>query len=120
MPRITKYTRLLLATVVLIAAVAHSPALSASAKAPVWEIVTTTDSVAEALSQDMTQNRLEIVVRDGFVYITVDAPVKVEVFTILGQLVTSKTLQPGTVRLTLSQRGIYILKGAGATKRINF
>ena len=44
---------------------------------------------------------------------------KVEVFTILGQLVTNRKVQPGVVRLKLDNRGIYIIKGAGNTRRIN-
>lgn len=93
-------------------------ATAAPAKAPVWEVVSYTDPDSATPSSDVTA-RIDISVRDGVVYIAVDADVKVEVFTILGQLVTSKAIAPGTVRLTLSQRGVYILKAAGTTKRIN-
>ncbi|MDE6041077.1 MAG: T9SS type A sorting domain-containing protein, partial [Muribaculaceae bacterium] len=48
-----------------------------------------------------------------------DRPEQVEVYTILGQLVTRRKLPAGTTRLQLSQRGIYILKSGGMTRRVN-
>ena len=91
---------------------------AAAAGNPVWEVVSAPDSDAPASVSENTA-RLDVTVRDRAVYITTDTPVKIEVFTILGQLVTSKSIAAGTVRLTLGHRGVYILKGAGITKRVN-
>lgn len=102
----------------MIAAFATTAGGNAASKAPVWEIISQNDSTAGRTESRSGEN-LEVDVRDGRVYITVDAPVKVEIFSILGQLITSRQLNPGTVRLTLSQRGVYILKGASVTRRIN-
>lgn len=98
--------------------------LAAPAKAvggtpgPVWETVATTDT---ANNRDEIEQRdnIDIVNRDGIIYITVEQPVKVEIYSILGQLITSRTLKPGTVRLTIRQRGVYILKAGSITRRIN-
>lgn len=89
----------------------------AAARAPLWEVVTVTEP--DALSTDSNAPAFEVVLRDGYIYITAPAEVTVEVFTILGQPVTRRTIKPGTVRLSLGSRGIYILKGAGTTRRVN-
>ncbi len=57
-------------------------------------------------------------VRDGMVYPRQRGN-QGEIFSILGQLVTSRRLQPGLVRLTLPQKGVYILRAGGSTRRIN-
>ncbi|MDE7387327.1 MAG: T9SS type A sorting domain-containing protein [Muribaculaceae bacterium] len=61
---------------------------------------------------------LDISVRDGYVYITTSKPVTVKIFSILGQLIAQKNLQPGTSRTRIASRGIYILKAGAVTRRI--
>ncbi|MDE5661960.1 MAG: T9SS type A sorting domain-containing protein [Muribaculaceae bacterium] len=114
------YLRRILAAALLGSVAALLPLQLAAAKAPVWETVRTGSygQAAQTLPGDR-QASFEAIVRDGAVYISTDAAVKVEVYTILGQLVTSHTLQPGLTRLTLGQRGVYIIKGAGVTRRVN-
>ncbi len=87
----------------------------AGSKSPVWEVVTVVD--APPASSD--NESLQVETRDGHIYITVDRTVDVEVYTILGQLVTRRKLQPGTTRLQLGLRGIYILKSGGVTRRVS-
>lgn len=111
-----------LLSIIYAALLATLPAASAtgrgSAPAPVWEVVVTTDS--ENNRDDIEQREsIDIVNRDGTLYITVEQPVKVEIYSILGQLITSRQLKPGTIRLTLRQRGVYILKAGSITRRIN-
>lgn len=85
-------------------------------RAPVWEVV----NVHEASVQTPADgDGLEVSVHQGVVYISAERPVTVKVFSILGQLITQRQMQPGTVRLTLGTRGIYILKTEGTTRRIN-
>lgn len=60
----------------------------------------------------------EITTRDHYVYVTVTKPVNVKVFTILGQLISSKTLPVGVHRLRIESRGIYIMKIGSVTRRI--
>lgn len=116
------YLKNIVAGIVLTAFMAACPAAASAAPArtPLWEQVAATDPDIEAIQTDENGNsHFEVTVLEGKVYITTDKPVKVEVFTILGQLVTSKTLPAGVARLTIGNRGIYIIKGAGSTKRVN-
>lgn len=108
------YRTILTALTLCMAAVS---ATSAEARGPVWEVVT-----ASSGSSDLPRAQVEsfdVTVSDGAVYITASEPVKVEVFTILGQRVTNYTVKPGIVKLSLPQRGIYIIRGAGITRRIS-
>lgn len=61
---------------------------------------------------------LDISVRDGYVYVTTSKSVTVKIFSILGQLISQRTLRPGTTRTRISARGIYILKVGSVTRRI--
>ncbi len=60
----------------------------------------------------------EVRVNEGYVYITTSRPTNVKVFSILGQLISQETIQPGITRFKLPSRGIYILKIGTLTKRI--
>mgnify|MGYP002508217642 CR=1 FL=1 len=64
--------------------------------------------------------RYEVEIREKYVYISVERAETVRVYTILGQLVTQKEIQPGTIRLQLPTRGVYILKTDTATLRNAF
>ena len=55
---------------------------------------------------------------DKCIYIAVEQKVEVKVFTILGQMVITQTLEPGVYRLPITSRGIYIVKIGSATHRI--
>lgn len=109
----------ILSVLVLLAAVA-APRLQAASRTPVWEVVEYQETEPESmqLSQDGPV-RFDVSVHDGYIYITADRPVKVEVYTILGQIVTTRKMTAGTVRLSLGNKGIYIVKGADTTRRVN-
>lgn len=89
---------------------------TAPARTPLWEVVTLTDATPRP---DSGRELADVAVADGKVYITVDRPVTVRVFSILGQLITQKQLAPGRHRLTLGNKGIYILKAGADTRRVN-
>lgn len=94
-----------------------SMVLAAANPAPQWEELGTKPELERELPAQ--QEAIEVVVYQGAVYITTNQPLKVEVFSILGQLVTSRQVPEGTVKLNLRQRGVYILKAGSFTKRIN-
>lgn len=105
----------LLLTLSLAAHAQYTPA--AAPRKPVWEVVTVTDQAQ--VPQNGTPE-LEVTILDGgLVVITSDRAVKVQVFSILGQLITQKQMQAGTVRLQMNSRGIYILKADNTTRRIS-
>lgn len=60
----------------------------------------------------------EVRVSEGYVYVTTTRSTTVKVFSILGQLISQETIQPGISRFKLPSRGIYILKVGTLTKRI--
>ncbi len=80
--------------------------------APGWETISS--STADLGDSD----RIDVVVKDGYIYITTNHVVNVKIFSILGQLISQKTLQPGTSRLRVPARGIYILKAGTYTRRV--
>lgn len=55
---------------------------------------------------------------NGCIYLTTEQRIEVKVFTILGQMILTQTLEPGTYRLPITSRGIYIVKIGSATHRI--
>lgn len=110
----------LCAALLLAAALAPAASGQAPAHSPRWEVVAVTDAAQNSHASAPQTPELEVEVRDGgVVLITVDRPATVKVFSILGQLITEKNVQPGTVRLRMDSRGIYILKAGTATRRIN-
>ncbi len=91
------------------------------AASPRWEVVNSSapyPSQTTELRDDQPQEQLEVSVRDGFIYVTVARSSQVKVFTILGQLISQDTLQPGIHRLRINAKGIYILKTGSATRRV--
>lgn len=93
--------------------------LLALAAAPVaaqkyWEEIEREAIEAERLDGEV----LEISVKDGYVYVTTSRPVTVKIFSILGQLISQKSIPAGTWRTHIASRGIYILKAGTQTKRI--
>ncbi len=90
-----------------------------SNKTPVWEIVAEQDSTPRNEGEEGASDKIDVETRDGIVYISTTQPTTIKVYTILGQLITSKSVGSGTVRLTLGVRGVYILKAGTATRRIN-
>lgn len=90
---------------------------SATAAHTAWE------EMEQRPAADITIERpegdtIEISVKDGYVYITTTKPVTVKIFSILGQLITQKTIPAGTSRTHIAARGIYILKTDTTTRRI--
>lgn len=111
----TAYTHHITSPRKLLTALLLCLSLYASA-GPVWERVDT-DRRAEA-AERVDMERVDIEVRQGYVYITCNRPTQVKVFTILGQPVSETRLNPGTSRLKLNGKGVYILRAGGITRRI--
>lgn len=64
-----------------------------------------------------TGDGVEIYQRSGAIIIKTQRIIQVKVFTILGQLVSQATLQPGTSELRLN-RGIYMVKVGNLTQKV--
>ena len=61
---------------------------------------------------------LEVSSKDGSIYIRTPRKVQVIVYTILGQIVTDRTINPGLSELKIGVRGIYLVKIEGQTQKI--
>ena len=60
---------------------------------------------------------VEIYQRSGAIIIKTQHAIQVKVFTILGQLVSQATLQPGASEIRLN-RGIYLVKVGNITQKV--
>lgn len=73
-------------------------------------------------SQEIVDSQIadgfEVYASQGSIIIRTDKKVDVRVFTILGQLVSQATLNPGTSELKMKSRGIYIIKIDNITQKI--
>ena len=99
---------ILLTFFVALAVVGQQPA-----SPPRWE--PTENVPAESLPVEPGAN---VSVHDRYIYIELEQPQNVTLFTILGQPVTQMQLPAGTSRLKVNDRGIYILKIGSTTRRI--
>ena len=61
---------------------------------------------------------IEVSSKDGSIYISTPPKVQVVVYTILGQIVTDRTINPGLSELKIGVRGIYLVKIEGQTQKI--
>lgn len=96
-------------------------AMPVGAQQPVkWEQVENTashtpEAEISARSADPVAN---VTVRDMYVYVELEQPSAVKLFTILGQPVSQAQLPAGISRFRVGARGIYILKVGSSTRRI--
>ena len=107
--------RLVLVILSILALVAAP--MTASATPPVWETVQNPPQ-AQQQAKSISEEHMDVTVREGYIYVTTTRPLTVRVMTILGQLISQKTLPEGTSRLKVSSRGIYILKAGSQTHRV--
>lgn len=61
---------------------------------------------------------VEIALREGYVYVTTDHTIQVKVVSVLGAPVSDAVLEPGTFRLPLRSRGIYIVRAGKSVRRM--
>ena len=83
---------------------------------PKWEHVES--APAEDTGTDRTLDVANVRVQDMHIYVDLDRPAQVKLFTILGQPVSQMQLPAGTSRFRVAARGIYILKIGSSTRRI--
>lgn len=115
----TLRTRLYILTLLAAALTAVSPATAVGqqpASTPQWE---QTDAQTPNIASEIGRSEGATVrVHDMHIYVELEQPTQVKLFTILGQPVASHTLPAGTSRLRVAARGIYILKIGSSTRRI--
>ena len=65
-----------------------------------------------------TSDGIEIYGRKGTITIVTPKRINVKVYTILGQIVSQATLQPGTSELRIGSRGIYLVRIVNITQKV--
>ena len=65
-----------------------------------------------------TSDGIEIYGRNGIITIVTPKRISVRVYTILGQVVSQATLQPGTSELRLGSHGIYLVRIGNLTQKV--
>ncbi len=82
-----------------------------------WKEVTR-KIVGRSLVDPGYSDGVEIFGKDGVITIRTQRRIQVRVFTILGQLVSQATLNPGVSELKIGSRGIYIVKTEHVTQKV--
>lgn len=74
---------------------------------------------AQLIGNDQDENdKIEVTVKNGYVYVYTSHAVAVQLYSILGQLITQHQAQPGTTRVKAPAKGVYILKVGTVTRRV--
>jgi len=61
---------------------------------------------------------IEIMTLPSCIIVNTSHKIQIQVFTILGRLVSAETLQPGVSRLTVGAHGVYIVKAGELTCKV--
>ena len=72
----------------------------------------------KSLNDPRTSDGVEIYGSNGVITIVTTKRITVRVYTILGQMISQTTLQPGTSELRLGSRGIYLVRIANITQKV--
>ena len=100
----------------LILLVVAAAAVAARSVVPAWEhIQAPPQAMTEVIDADA---HTATTVIDGYIYIYLERPTQVKLFSILGQPIATETLQAGVHRFRLTSRGIYLLRAGSTTRRI--
>ena len=73
----------------------------------VWETL----KIDHANSKDIIKdNEIEIYTQPSIIILNLNHSERIEIFTILGRLVSSETLHPGSYQFEVDAHGVYIVK----------
>lgn len=93
------------------------PAAGMAASAPKgWERLQTE---RQDTRQIVKETDIEIRTARGVITVTTNHAVQIKIVSILGQTVTSETLQPGTYQFTVRAHGLYIVKAGDLTCKVS-
>lgn len=85
------------------------------ATARTWEPVKTENHDLRSIAKETD---IEIRSGQGEVIVVTNRQVQIKLFSILGQLISTETLSPGTHRLSSTPHGVYIIKAGELTCKI--
>lgn len=89
----------------------------AAAESATWE---QTDAVPRTVAMERldTETNTAIATAGEYIYIETARPIEIKLFTILGQLIGRRQLEPGIHRIRIASRGIYLIKVGSVTRRV--
>ena len=79
---------------------------------------TTREVTGKVLNDPNTSDGIKIYGSNKTITIVTPKRITVKVYTILGQMVSQATLQPGTSELRLGTRGIYLVRIGNLTQKV--
>jgi len=79
---------------------------------------TNREVTGKVLNDPRASDGVEIYGSNGVITIVTPKRIVVKVYTILGQMVSQATLQPGTSELRLGSRGIYLVRIGNLTQKV--
>ena len=101
---------------IVILIVALVGVIGAQAAPKGWESVRSEQiSMTKSVMKDV---EFEVKTTSGAIVVQNNQPVQIKIFTILGRLINSETLQPGSSRFTLPAHGVYIVKIGDLTCKV--
>lgn len=80
-----------------------------------WEPVKTERSDTKSV---IKETELEIKTASSTIIVTSNHTVRIQIFTILGRLVSSETIPAGTSQLVLPTHGVYLVKVGALTVKV--
>lgn len=86
-----------------------------SAAARSWEPVKSERPDARSVVKEA---ELEVKAASSTIIVTTNHQVQIKIFTILGRLVNSETIPPGTSQLSLPAHGVYLVKVGSLTCKV--
>lgn len=102
-------------TCAFLAVVVSAPSLYAQSSNLKWEAV---KAMTNNMKHIAKENDIEVFSAPSLVFINVNRNVKVQIFTILGKLVSSQNLEPGSYEFKLETHGVYIIKTPETTCKV--
>lgn len=80
-----------------------------------WEPVKSERADAKSVAKE---SELEVKAASSTIIVTTNHQVQIKIFTILGRLVNSETIPPGTSQLSLPAHGVYLVKVGSLTCKV--
>lgn len=105
----------IVALILLVCATAMVGMQALAARVAVWEPVELREEAPYSEAESLTVKYV-----DGGVVLSTNRATEVRIYSILGQLISKRTIQAGSTKLTLNTKGVFILKTDNTTLRLNF
>ncbi|MCH5236696.1 MAG: hypothetical protein J1E95_02730 [Muribaculaceae bacterium] len=80
-----------------------------------WEQI---ETIGEGVKPISKQQDIEVFSAPSVIKVNVTRTLKIEIFTILGKLISSQELEAGNYEFRMNSHGVYIVKTAESTSKV--